>query len=91
MLLMTAIGLALGAFATHELAVLWDRGQFLGSTGTVPLFALAWFIVFRCARAGVYTTADGIKIVNPFKTVRVRWQAVKQFSVRSHGIWLRSA
>jgi hypothetical protein len=87
MLLCTAIGLALATYAGYEVAGYLTEGPYAGILATVPLFLLAWFIVFRWARAGVFVVQDGVRILNPFKTTAVAWQDIRCFRVGAHGIW----
>jgi hypothetical protein len=85
--LCTAVGLALATYAGYEVAGYLTEGQYAGILATVPLFVLAWFIVFRWARAGVFVVQDGVRILNPLKTIAVAWQDIRCFRVGAHGIW----
>lgn len=49
------------------------------------MLALGAFCYLRLARAGVYADDEGIRIVNPLRTVRVPWGRVVRFNVRRHG------
>ena len=46
--------------------------------------ALSLFVYLRLARAGVCADDAGIRVVNPFRTVRVPWSQVERFTVRRH-------
>jgi hypothetical protein len=44
--------------------------------------ALAWLVV-RCYIAPrVVSSADGVRVVNPFKTTRIRWRDIERFEAR---------
>jgi hypothetical protein len=90
MLLCTAIGLALATYACYEVAAYLTEGPYAGILATVPLFVLAWFIVFRWGRAGVFVVQDGVRILNPFKTTTVAWRDIRRFRVGARGIWPKS-
>ena len=51
----------------------------------LPVFALSAFCLLRLARAGVYADAEGVRIVNPFRTVRLPWERIVRFSLRPSG------
>ncbi len=46
-------------------------------------FGLIWgyFLVFRAGRAGVFTSAEGIRVVNPFRTRRFFWEDIAGFDL----------
>ncbi len=46
--------------------------------------ALSLFCLLRLARAGVYADADGIRVLNPLRTVRVPWDHVLRFTLKPH-------
>lgn len=45
--------------------------------------ALSLFCLVRLARAGVYADADGIRVLNPLRTVRVPWEHVLRFTLKA--------
>jgi hypothetical protein len=49
------------------------------------VFALSAFCLLRLARAGVYADDEGIRILNPLRTVRIPWARVQRFTLRAHG------
>ncbi|HVL94309.1 MAG TPA: PH domain-containing protein [Solirubrobacteraceae bacterium] len=49
------------------------------------MVALGAFCYFRLARAAVYAGEEGIRIVNPLRTVRLPWSRVVRFNVRRQG------
>lgn len=51
----------------------------------LPILALSAFCLLRLARAGVYADAEGIRILNPLRTVRVPWERLIRFSLRPSG------
>ena len=46
--------------------------------------ALSLFCLLRLARAGVYAKEDGIRVLNPLRTVRVPWDHVLRFTLKPH-------
>ena len=46
--------------------------------------ALSLFCLLRLARAGVYAGDDGIRVLNPLRTVRVPWDHVLRFTLKPH-------
>lgn len=46
--------------------------------------ALSAFCLLRLARAGVYANDEGIRVLNPLRTVRVPWDHVLRFTLRPH-------
>jgi hypothetical protein len=46
--------------------------------------ALSLFCLLRLARAGVYAKEDGIRVLNPVRTVRVPWDHVLRFTIKPH-------
>ena len=70
-------------------AVLFFLGSLvnaLASDGTwasvAIVAALSLFCLLRLARAGVYARADGIRILNPLRTVKVPWDHILRFTAR---------
>jgi hypothetical protein len=60
-----------------------------GSTGArfgpvVPVVLLSAFCLLRLARAGVYADDEGIRVLNPLRTVRIPWEQVDHFSLRPY-------
>jgi hypothetical protein len=51
----------------------------------IAVFALSAFCLLRLARAGVYADAEGIRVLNPLRTVRIPWERVQRFTLRAHG------
>ena len=45
--------------------------------------ALSLFCLLRLARAGVYADGDGIRVLNPLRTVRVPWDHVLRFTLKA--------
>ena len=43
---------------------------------------LSVFVYLRLARAGVYASDEGIRVVNPLKTVKVPWEHLIRFTAR---------
>ena len=43
---------------------------------------LSLFCLLRLARAGVYVKGDGIRVLNPLRTVRVPWEHVLRFTLK---------
>jgi hypothetical protein len=58
----------------------------LASDGTWPSVVmvglLSLFCLTRLARAGIYAGDDGIKVVNPLRTVRVPWGHILRFTLK---------
>jgi hypothetical protein len=48
------------------------------------VIAISAFCYLRLARAGVHVEEDGIRVVNPFRTVRVPWEHLVRFVSRPH-------
>ena len=46
--------------------------------------ALSLFCLLRLARAGVYADDEGIRVLNPLRTVRVPWDHVLRFTLKPH-------
>jgi len=46
--------------------------------------ALSVFCLTRLARSGVFVDDDGVKIVNPLRTDRIRWEDLHRFHLRPH-------
>ena len=46
---------------------------------------LSAFCLLRLARAGVYVDDDGIRVLNPLRTVRMRWEDVLRFTLKPRG------
>lgn len=46
--------------------------------------ALTLFCLLRLARAGVYAGDEGIRVLNPLRTVRVPWDHVLRFTLKPH-------
>jgi hypothetical protein len=46
--------------------------------------ALSAFCLLRLARAGVYADDEGIRVLNPMRTVRIPWERVERFTLRPH-------
>jgi hypothetical protein len=44
--------------------------------------ALSLFCLLRLARAGVYAREDGIRVLNPLRTVRVPWEHILRFTIK---------
>ena len=56
-----------------------------GSWAAVGVIAaLSAFCLLRLARAGVYAGEDGIRVLNPLRTVRVPWEHVLRFTFKPH-------
>jgi hypothetical protein len=74
-----------GAIAVETLALSRPWGGHIGYL----LFAaaLGYFYLFRAARSGVYIEADGIRILNPFRSVRVPWKEIRYFSLKRYGLF----
>jgi len=49
----------------------------------LPVLALSAFCLARLARAGVYADDEGIRILNPLRSVRVPWDHILRFTVRA--------
>lgn len=49
--------------------------------------AAAGFVAYRFFMAGAYDTDDGLRVVNPFRSVTVRWGDIEYFSLASYGRW----
>ena len=45
---------------------------------------LSAFCIARLARAGVFTSEEGIRILNPLRTVTVPWKRVRRFTLNRH-------
>lgn len=45
--------------------------------------ALTLFALLRLARAGVYADEEGIRVLNPLRTVRVPWDHVLRFTLKA--------
>ncbi len=60
----------------------------LASDGTWPSVVmvglLSLFCLTRLARAGIYAGDDGIKVVNPLRTVSVPWGHILRFTLKPH-------
>lgn len=48
---------------------------------------MGYFTVFRLARARVCVLRDGVKVVNPLRTVFVPWHRISRFSLRTWGLF----
>ena len=46
--------------------------------------ALSGFCLARLARSGVYADEQGVRIVNPLRTDRIRWEELQRFTLRPH-------
>ena len=44
--------------------------------------ALSLFCLLRLSRAGVYAREDGIRILNPLRTLRVPWDHILRFTLK---------
>jgi hypothetical protein len=49
--------------------------------GVVAVLSL--FCLLRLARAGVYADGEGIRVLNPLRTVRVPWDHVLRFTLKA--------
>jgi hypothetical protein len=63
----------------------------ISTTGRIVEIAvaavIALFGVLRLGRAGAYADREGIRILNPFRSIRVPWKDIQGFSLRPHGLW----
>ena len=50
----------------------------------VPVLVLSAFCLLRLARAGVYAGPEGIRVLNPLRTVKVPWEHVLRFTLEPH-------
>jgi hypothetical protein len=48
------------------------------------IVAMSTFVYLRLARAGVYAGEEGIRVVNPLRTVEVPWPHLIRFTARPH-------
>ena len=46
---------------------------------------LSLWALLRVSRCGIYTDADGIRILNPLSTTRVRWDELRRFELADGG------
>jgi hypothetical protein len=46
---------------------------------------LSLWALLRLSRCGIYADADGIRILNPLSTTRVRWDEIRRFELTDRG------
>lgn len=49
--------------------------------------ATASFVAYRFFMAGAYETDEGLRVVNPFRSVTIPWGDIEGFSTASYGRW----
>ena len=50
----------------------------------VVIGLMSTFVIGRLARSGVFVRHDGIRILNPFRTVEIPWEHMTRFTARPH-------
>lgn len=50
----------------------------------VVVVAISLFCLLRLARAGAYAGDEGVRVVNPLRTVRLDWDSIMRFTLRPH-------
>jgi hypothetical protein len=79
--LVSVIGLA--SVLGYPRATIWTR-----LSGFILFGVVMWFFIVRVAFARLYVLADGVRIVNPLRTVFLPWGRIDHFSLRPWGlIW----
>jgi hypothetical protein len=82
LLTLVAVVFAAGSIV---LAVTRDEASGGGRWGPAAVvIAISLFTYFRLARAGVYASDQGIRVVNPFRTEFVPWHHLTRFVARPH-------
>ena len=54
------------------------------------LLLVAWFVGYRCARAGVLAGPSDVIVRNPTRSYRVGWDEIESFSVEPAGLWTQA-
>lgn len=66
-----------------------DRSAAARFAGVIVGLGYGGFYSLRLARTGVYPTEDGVTVVNPLSTRRVRWELVQSFGIGRFGLYPR--
>jgi hypothetical protein len=83
---LVGFGVMFGAVMVLFLILAWgDPGVFV-ICGLGLCFA-AW-VGIRVSRCGVFVEDDGIRVLNPFSTVNLRWSDIARFELSSYGACL---
>jgi hypothetical protein len=60
----------------------------VAATYFVGAALLGCWPVLRISRCGVYVEDDGIRVINPIRTVRLTWSEIACFELRAYGACL---
>jgi hypothetical protein len=84
--LAAATGIVLAAvLASHS--VVEHRDALHVMSWVLRTAAAAGFIAYRFFMAGAQETDTGLRVVNPFRPVHVRWSDIESLGVASYGRW----
>lgn len=79
-------GIVLAAvLASHS--VVEHRHELYVMSWELATAAAATFVAYRFFMAGAYETVEGLRVVNPFRSVTIRWRDIEGFSTASYGRW----
>jgi Bacterial PH domain len=83
MMMLVAVVFALGGILIA--ATRPETTSFAGRWAPAAVIvAMSTFVYLRLARAGVYAGEEGIRVVNPLRTVEIPWPHLIRFTARPH-------
>jgi hypothetical protein len=83
---LVGFGMMFGAVMVLFLILTWGDPGELVICGLGLCFA-AW-VGIRVSRCGVFVEDDGVRVLNPFSTVHLKWSEIARFELSSYGACL---
>ena len=84
-LIVAILGCVVVALGISRIIADWNE-PYVATVDAAVLLPCAWFFFFRFARAGVYVTPSGVRVLNPHRTVHLAWHEIERFSIGAKGL-----